>query len=62
MLLAGIAVEIAMVALPAYTPGIDRVFHTSDLSGWEWLFLVMWPPIVLGAEELRKAVARRRRA
>jgi magnesium-transporting ATPase (P-type) len=62
LILAGIAAEIAMVALLAYTPGIDDVFHTSDLSGWEWLFLAAWPPIVLGAEELRKAVVRRRGA
>jgi hypothetical protein len=42
----------------ASTPGIDHVFHTSDLSGWEWRFLMMWPPIVLGADELGKAVVR----
>jgi hypothetical protein len=58
----GIAVEIAMVALLAYTPGLDEIFHTSDLSGAEWLFLFLWPPLVLGAEELRNAVVRRRRA
>ena len=62
LILAGIAVEIAMVALLAYTPGLDDVFHTSDLSGPEWLFLCIWPPLVLGAAELRKAVVRRRRA
>jgi magnesium-transporting ATPase (P-type) len=60
LLLVGIAVEIGMVALLAYTPGLDGIFHTTDLSGWEWLFLVAWPPLVLGAEELRKAVVRRR--
>jgi hypothetical protein len=59
LILAGIAVEIALVALLAYTPGLDDIFHTSGLSGWEWLFLTAWPPIVLGAEELRKAVVRR---
>ena len=62
LIVAGIAVEIAMVALLAYTPGLDKIFHTSDLSGREWLFLLLWPPLVLGAEELRKAVVRRRRA
>jgi magnesium-transporting ATPase (P-type) len=62
MLLVGMAVEIAMVALLAYTPGIDDVFHTSDLSGWEWLFLLAWPPLVFAAEELRKALVRRRPA
>jgi P-type Ca2+ transporter type 2C len=62
LIVVGIAVEIAMVALLAYTPGLDDIFHTSDLSGAEWLFLLLWPPLVLHAEELRKAVARRRRA
>jgi magnesium-transporting ATPase (P-type) len=62
LIVAGIAVEIAMVALLAYTPGLDEIFHTSDLSGGEWLFLLLWPPLVLGAEEVRKSVVRRRRA
>ena len=46
----------------ASTSGFDHVFHTSDLSGWEWLLLMMWPLIVFGADELRKAVVRRRSA
>lgn len=62
MLLAGIVVEIGMVALLAYTPGLDDVFHTSGLSACEWLVLMAWPPLVLGAEELRKDVVRRRGA
>jgi magnesium-transporting ATPase (P-type) len=62
LILAGIAAEVAMVALLAYTPGLDDIFHTNGLSGWEWLFLAAWPPIVIGAEELRKAVVRRRGA
>jgi P-type Ca2+ transporter type 2C len=62
LIVAGIAVEIAMVALLAYAPGLHEIFHTSDLSGPEWLFLLLWPPLVLGAAELRKAVVRRRRA
>jgi hypothetical protein len=69
MLLVGMAVEIGMVALLAYTPGIDDVFHTSALSGWEWLFLLgewlfllVWPRVVFAAEELRNALVRRRAA
>ena len=62
LVLVGIAVEIAMVALLAYTPGLNHIFHTSDLSGWEWLFLLVWPPLVLGCEELRKSIVRRRPA
>jgi Ca2+-transporting ATPase len=59
LLLIGIAVEVAMIALLAYTPGLDELFHTSALGPWEWLFLLIWPLLVLGAEEWRKALARR---
>jgi P-type Ca2+ transporter type 2C len=62
LLLVGIAVEIAMIALLAYVPALGDVFHTSALEPWHWLFLLAWPPIVLGAEEARKAVMRRRAA
>ncbi|HEX6712754.1 MAG TPA: hypothetical protein VF066_05185 [Thermoleophilaceae bacterium] len=43
----------------AYTPGIDHVLHTGDRFRLPWLLPMMWPPIALGAEELRKAVVRR---
>ncbi len=60
LLLVGIAVEVSMIALLAYTPGLDRLFHTSSLGPWHWLFLLIWPPAVLGAEEARKAAVRSR--
>jgi magnesium-transporting ATPase (P-type) len=60
LLLVGIAVEIAMVAVLAYTPALHDVFHTAPLGWPEWLFLLIWPPLVLGAEEARKAVVRKR--
>lgn len=59
LLLVGIAVEVAMIALLAYTPGLDDLFHTSGLNAWEWLFLLLWPPLVVASEEARKAVRRR---
>jgi magnesium-transporting ATPase (P-type) len=62
LLLVGIAVEVAMIALLAYAPGLDSLFHTSDLEVWHWLFLLLWPPLVLGVEEARKAGLRRRAA
>ena len=49
-----------MVVLLAYTPGLDRIFHMSALGQWHWVFLLAWPPLVLGAEEARKAIARAR--
>jgi Ca2+-transporting ATPase len=61
LLLVGIAVEIAMIALLAYTPGLDRVFHTSALGPWHWLLLCAWPFLILGADEARKAAKRNER-
>jgi magnesium-transporting ATPase (P-type) len=60
LLLVGIAVEVAMIAMLAYTPGLQGVFHTGALGPWHWLFLLAWPPVVLAAEEARKAVVRGR--
>jgi Ca2+-transporting ATPase len=60
LLLVGIVVEITMVAVLAYTPALQGVFHTAPLGGWEWLFLFLWPGVVIGAEEARKAVVRKR--
>lgn len=43
-----------------YVPGLNSIFHQSALGVWHWLFLLLWPPVVFGAEEARKAVVRRR--
>lgn len=62
LIIAGIAVEIAMVALPAYVRRLADIVHTGALSGREWLFVLVRPPVLIGAEELRKSVVRRRPA
>jgi magnesium-transporting ATPase (P-type) len=62
LLMIGIAAEVAMVALLSYTPGLQQIFHTAPLSGWEWLLLLVWPPLIFALEELRKTVLRRRTA
>ncbi|HXX70485.1 MAG TPA: cation-transporting P-type ATPase [Polyangiaceae bacterium] len=59
LVLAGIAVAVAVIALLSYTPGLERIFGTSALSGWDWLFLLVWPPVVLALDEARKAAIRR---
>ena len=59
LLLVGIAVEVAMIAVLSHTPGLADAFHMAPLSPGLWLTLLVWPPLVLGAEELRKAVLRR---
>ena len=59
LLLVGIVVEIAMVAVLSYVPGLNQVFHTSALDLWHWCFLLGWPFVVVGVEEVWKAYARR---
>jgi magnesium-transporting ATPase (P-type) len=58
-LLAGIAFEIGLVALLAYSPGLSAAFHMAPLDLYHWLFLLLWPPVVFFAEEARKAAFRR---
>jgi magnesium-transporting ATPase (P-type) len=59
LLLVGIAFELALAACLIYVPGLNDAFHQSPIGPWHWLFLLIWPPLVLGAEEARKAVFRR---
>ena len=43
-------------------PGLAGVFHMSSIGLWHWIFLLLWPPLVIGLEEARKSVVRRRLA
>jgi hypothetical protein len=45
----------------SYVPGLQDAFHMGALGPWHWLSLAVWPPLILAAEEVRKAVARRLR-
>jgi P-type Ca2+ transporter type 2C len=60
LLLIGIVTEVAMVALLSYTPGLQDILHTGPLSVWERLLRMIWPPLLLGGEEVRKAFLQRR--
>ena len=58
-LLFGIAFELVLATLLVYVPGLNSLFHQGPLGPWHWLLLVLWPPLVLFAEEGRKALFRR---
>jgi magnesium-transporting ATPase (P-type) len=58
-LLAGIAFEVALLVALVTVPALQDVFHMRPLDPLAWPFLLIWPVLVLGAEELRKAVFRR---
>ncbi len=59
LLLAGVATEIIALIAFVTVPPLQEIFHTAALPLWAWLLLLAWPPLVLGAEELRKLAFRR---
>jgi hypothetical protein len=38
---------------------LQAAFHTGSLDPWAWPLLALWPVLVIGAEEARKAAFRR---
>ncbi len=56
-----IASEIAFAALLIYVPTLQKVFGTAALGPGETAFLLPFPLIVWGADELRRWFLRRRR-
>ncbi len=59
MYLSGIVYELTLISLLIYVPFLARIFGHVPLDSKDWLFLFIWPPIVLFAEELRKWIVRR---
>jgi potassium/sodium efflux P-type ATPase len=56
----GIAVEVTLIVLIVYVPFLQEIFGTSPFPPGNWLFLLAWTPALLLADELRKALLRRR--
>lgn len=56
----GIATELALLGLLLYTPLLQRIFGTAPFPPQYWLFLFAWTPVLLLADEGRKAMVRRR--
>jgi P-type Ca2+ transporter type 2C len=55
----GIGSELVVLALVVYVPFLQGVIGTGPLPVEAWLWLLPLAPLLLGADELRKAVARR---
>jgi magnesium-transporting ATPase (P-type) len=55
----GIAVEGILVFLIVYVPFLQSVFGTAAFALPYWLFLFAWTPLLLLADEARKALLRR---
>ena len=60
LLLAGFAMELALMAALIYVPPLRRLFEEGPLPLKYWLFLMLYPPVMFLAEEGRKAFVRRR--
>jgi calcium-translocating P-type ATPase len=60
LLLWGIASEIAFAAAVVYLPPLQRLFGTAALGPAELAILATFPPVVWGADELRRFLIRRR--
>ena len=61
LVLAGIAAELAILLALVHVPFLARTFGFAPLRPGEWGVLLLYPPILLGLEELRKAWVRRSR-
>ena len=61
MILIGIAVEVSLLALLIYLPfpSMHALFNTAPLGLREGAFLIVIPPVMLLADELRKWIVRR---
>ena len=60
LLLKGIAVELVFAAALIYAPPLQALFHTAALGPSELGLLAVFPFVVWGADELRRARIRRR--
>ena len=56
----GIVFELALLLSIDYTPWGNALFGTAPIGGEVWLYIMLFMPAMLIAEELRKALVRRR--
>ncbi len=58
----GIATEWIVILCIIFLKPLENIFDTAPLAMWQWLLLLICPPILLGAEELRKRFFRHSRS
>ena len=52
----GIAVEWVLILSIIYVVPLQNIFATAPLSAWQWALLILCPPLILMADELRKRI------
>lgn len=60
MVLIGIGVELTLLCLLSYLPFLHGIFNTAPLGWQQWLFLIIWPPVIIAIDEVRKYFMRKR--
>jgi Ca2+-transporting ATPase len=55
----GIAVEWMLILSIIYVVPLQNIFATVPLSPWQWSLLILCPPLILMADELRKRIVYR---
>ncbi|MGJ5676110.1 MAG: cation-translocating P-type ATPase [Nostochopsis sp.] len=58
----GIAVEWVLILSIIYSPTLQKIFSTAPLQPSQWLALLVCPPLILIADELRKRILQHRQA
>lgn len=56
LLLVGVVVELLLIVAVVYVPFLQGIFGTAPLRTGDWLFLAALSPVLLIADEIRKAV------
>ncbi|MHC5745927.1 MAG: cation transporting ATPase C-terminal domain-containing protein [Nostoc sp.] len=54
----GIAIEWALILAIIYSPTLQKIFVTAALQPSQLLLLLICPPLILMADELRKRIVR----
>jgi Ca2+-transporting ATPase len=62
LILWGILTEWILILCIIFLRPLENLFATAPLEIWQWLLLLICPPILLGAEECRKRIFRRRQS
>ena len=60
LIITGIIVELVLLSLLLYVPILNQVFNTAPIGLAEWGFLLIWAPLILILDEIRKFILRKR--
>ena len=59
LLLVGIIFELSLLCLLIYVPFFNGIFNTAPIGLKEWAFLLIWAPMIILLDEIRKSFLRK---